>query len=110
MRRDDKARELLVRIVGERENDPGGLRPRLQRAHLDAPHDAVGAGRGGNLNAVALRAVMLDGRGQIDRVGVDGHANRLNRPSGLAAENHPQEESRQARCASQMREELRGVA
>ena len=61
------------------------------------------AGRGGHLDAVALGAVMLDGLGQIDRVGFDGHANRLNRPSGPAAENHPQAESRQAdarrRCA-----------
>ena len=72
MRRDDQAGQLLVGIVGEREHDPGRLGARLERADFDAPHDAVRARRGGDLNAVALRAVVLDGGGEVDRVGVDG--------------------------------------
>ncbi len=108
VRRDDQARQLLVGIVGERENDPGGLRPRLQRAHLDAPHDAVGAWRGRNLDAVALRAVVFDGRGQVDGVGVGGNANRLNRQRGLAAARRsrrvePPPPARSPRCAARCR-------
>ena len=60
MRRDDQARQLLVGIVGEGENDPRGLRAGLERADLDAPDDAVGSGRGRDLNSVALGAVALD--------------------------------------------------
>ena len=81
MRRDDQAGELLVGIVGERKHNPGGLRPGLERADFDAPHDAVGARRRRNLNAVALRAEVLDGVGEVDRVRIRRHPHRLHRES-----------------------------
>ncbi len=46
MWRNDKPFKLLVRIIGQRENDPVGMRARFERADLDAPDNAVGAGRG----------------------------------------------------------------
>ena len=51
-----------------------GCAPASQRADLDAPHDAVRARRGRDLHAVPLRAVMLDGVGEVDRVGIGRHA------------------------------------
>ena len=79
MRRYDQAGQLLVGIVGQREHDPGGLRPGLERADLDPPDDAVGAGRGRHLDAVALGAVALDRPRQVDCVGVDRDPDRLHR-------------------------------
>ena len=79
MRRDDQAGQLLVGVVGQREHDPGRLGPRLERADLDAPDDAVCARRRRHLDAVAMRAVVLDGAGEVDRVGIGGHAHRLDR-------------------------------
>ena len=79
MRRDDQAGQLLVGIVGQREDDPRRLRAGLERAHFDAPHDAVGAGRGRDLNAVALGAVMFDGPSEIDRVGIGRDPDGLHR-------------------------------
>ena len=60
MRRDDQAGQLLVGIVGESEDDPRRLRAGFERADLDAAHDAVGAGRGRDLDPIALGAVALD--------------------------------------------------
>ena len=85
MRRDDEARQLLVGIVGQREDDPGRLRAGLERAHLDAPHDAVGAGRGRDLDPVALGAVVLDRPGEVDRVGIGRNPDRLDRERRAAA-------------------------
>ena len=51
-----------------REHDPGRLSAGLERADLDPADDAIGAGRGRHLNAIALRAVTLDHPGQVDRV------------------------------------------
>ena len=79
MRRDDQAGQLLVGIVGQREHDPRRLRPRLERADLDPPDDAVGAGRGRDLDAIALGAVTLDRPRQVDRVGLDRDPHRLHR-------------------------------
>ena len=79
MRRDDQAGQLLVGIVGQREHDPRRLRPGLERADLDPPDDAVGAGRGRHLDAVALGAVALDRPRQVDGVGVDRDPDRLHR-------------------------------
>ena len=57
MRRHDQPCQLLLGIIGQREHDPGRLSARLERADLDPADDAVGAGRGRHLNAIALRAV-----------------------------------------------------
>ena len=77
MRRDDQPFDLLVRIIGQREDDPGGLGARFERADLDAPHDAVRAGRCRDLDAVALRTVALDHLGEIDRLRLERHSDRL---------------------------------
>ena len=82
MRRHDQPRQLLVGIVGQREHDPCRLRAWLQRADLDAPNDAVGAGRGRHLDAIALGAVALDRPGQVDRVRIGRHPDRLHRAGG----------------------------
>ena len=72
MRRDDQAVDLLVAVIGEREHRP--VSSGFARAHLDAADDAVGARRGGNLNAVAVGMLELDRVGQIDGGGVEcGH-------------------------------------
>ena len=71
MRRDDQTVELVVGVVGEREHHP--VLSAFTRAHLDAADDAVGAGRGGDLDAVAVAALMFQHRGEIDcgRVAAD---------------------------------------
>ena len=53
MRRDDQPVDLLVGVVGEREHRP--VLSAFARAHLDAADDAVGAGRGRDLDAVGCR-------------------------------------------------------
>ena len=65
VRRDDQAVDLLVAVVGERENRP--IVSGLARAHLDAANDAVGAGRGRNLHAIAVGVLEFDGVGEVDR-------------------------------------------
>ena len=50
MRHDDQPVDLFVAVIGEREHRP--VRAAFARAHLDAAHDAVGARRGGHLDAV----------------------------------------------------------
>ena len=59
MRRDNKTGQLLVGIVGQREDDPRRLSSGFERAHFDSPHDAIRAGRGRDLNPVALGAVIV---------------------------------------------------
>ena len=54
MRRHDQPLDLFVRIVGQREDDPGGLRAGFECTDLDAPHDAVGARRRRDLEPVTL--------------------------------------------------------
>ena len=68
MRRNNQPCELLLGIIGQREHDPGRLRPRLERADFNPADDAVGAGRGRHLDAIALGAVTLDRPSEIDRV------------------------------------------
>ena len=68
MRRDHEPVDLLVTIVGKREDRP--VRSGLARAHLDAADDAVRAGRGGNLDAIAVGALKFDGVGEVDGGGV----------------------------------------
>ena len=79
MRRDEEAVDLLVGVVGQREHDPVGTRAGLARLDGDAPHDAVAARRRRDLDDVAVGAVALDRRRQIDRRGV-----RLTRTASTA--------------------------
>jgi hypothetical protein len=78
---DDQAVELVVGVVGEREHHP--VLAALAGADFDAADDAVGAGRGGNLDAVGIAALMIEHRGEVDRGrvaadadGVDGARRR----------------------------------
>ncbi len=64
MRHDDQPVDLLVGIIGEREHRPVGVG--FARAHFDAAHDAVGAGRGGDLDAVGFGFLHVGGGGEID--------------------------------------------
>ena len=79
MRDDDQPLDLLVGIVRQREDDPARARSWLQRTHFDAAHDAVGAGRGRNLQAVALRRIALDRLREIDGGGVERYPDGLDR-------------------------------
>ena len=65
MRRDDQAIELVVGVVGEREHHP--VLPAFAGADFDAADDAVGAGRGGNLDAVGVGMLVIEHRGEVDR-------------------------------------------
>ena len=105
MRRDDEARQLFVGIVGQRKHDPGRLSAGFKRAHLDAPNNTVGAGRGGDLDPIALRAVAFDRPGQVDCVRIGRHSDRLNRERGRAdrkkePEKEPKARHRRQRCAT----------
>ena len=90
----DEARQLLVRIVGQREDDPRRLRPRFERADLDAADDAVGSRRGRNLNAIALRTVMFDRAGQVDGVSVHRHAHGVDGEGGAGAKRGPDKQEK----------------
>ncbi len=83
MRRDDETVELIVGIIGEREDHPVGVA--LARAHLDAAHDAVGALRGGDLNAIHFGLLSLDRIGQIDGGRIRTHADGVQRMRGRTA-------------------------
>ncbi len=80
MRHDDQPVDLLVGIIGEREHRPVGIA--LARAHLDAAHDAVGAGRGGNLDAVGVGLLQFGGVGEVDGRGIEPHVDGLHRARG----------------------------
>ena len=84
VRGDQQPFDLLVGIVGQREDDPVRLGARLLGADLDAANDAVGARRRGDLDAVTLAAVAFDHGGQVDGRAVQGHANRFDGASGPA--------------------------
>ena len=71
---DNQSFDLLFGVVGEGEDDPVGLGARLARTHFDSAHDAVRARRGGDLEAVALRIIALEGVGKVDGLGVQRHA------------------------------------
>ena len=81
MRHDDQPVDLLVGIIGEREHRPVGVG--FARAHLDAAHDAVGAGRGGNLDAVGIGLLQFGGGGEIDGRDVEPHVHRFDGARGL---------------------------
>ena len=95
MRRDDQPVELLVGRVGEREHAPVAARIVIVGLDLDAPDDAVGAGRGRHLEIVALVAVDLHGARQVER---DVVARDLDRLDG--ERRRGSQELRQRRSAS----------
>ena len=97
MRRDDQAIELVVGVVGEREHHP--VLAALARAHLDAADNAVGAGRGGNLDAVGVAVLVIEYGGEIDCGRVSANADSVERRvAGRGGKNH--EAQRQQRKAS----------
>ena len=88
MRHHDQPLDLLLGIVRQRENDPARARAGLQCAHFDAAYDAVGTGRGRDLQAVALRGIALDGLRQINCRGIERHPHRLDRCSRRQTREH----------------------
>ena len=77
MRRDDQAVELVVGVVGEREHHP--VLAAFAGADFDAADDAVGAGRGRDLDAVGVAVLMIEHRGEIDRRRVAADADGVDR-------------------------------
>ncbi len=97
MRHDDQPVDLLVGIVGERKHRP--VRAALARAHLDAADDAVGAGRGGYLDAVAVGFLQLGCRGEIDGGNVDAHVDGFDRARRQARQQCGQDQRNRRRAA-----------
>src|SRR5437868_5263235 len=96
MRCNDQAVELIVGVVGEREHYP--VLSAFAGAHFDTPDDAVGAWRGGDLNAIGVAALMIEHRGEVDRGRVTADADGVDRARGLrGGKNHKaQREGREA--------------
>ena len=86
MRGDQQPVDLLVAVVGEREDRPVGAARRIRRPHLDTPDDAVGAGCRRHLDAIAGLPEKLDGFGQVERAAVEGHVDRFKRARVLGAD------------------------
>ena len=95
MRSDNQAVDLFVAVVGERKHRP--IASRLARAHLDAANDAVGAGRGRNLQAVAVGVLEVDGVGEVDGGGVDADIDGLDCGSGGDPEHGDERKGRERR-------------
>ena len=111
MRRHDQAVELVVGVVGEREHHP--VLAAFARAHFDAADDAVGAGRGGNLDAVGFAALMIEDRGEVDGGRVTADADGVDGARRLRGKNHEaQREQRKApdRTQCQFSERCRATA
>ena len=83
MRHDDQPVDLLVELLVSA--NTAQLVLCFARAHLDAAHDAVGSGRGGNLDAVAVGLLQFGGGGEIDRRGIEPHVHGFDRVRGCAA-------------------------
>ncbi len=77
MRRNDEAVDLLVAVIGEREDRP--VRSGLACAHLDAANDAVRPWRRRHLDAVAVGVLKIDRVGQIDGGGVGADVDGFDR-------------------------------
>ena len=67
MRRDDQAFDLLIRVIGQREGNPEGLRASFGGIHFNAADNAIGACCRGDLNAVALRREIFYRLRQVNR-------------------------------------------
>ena len=92
MRCHDQALDLVIRIIGECEDNPGRGSAGFASAHLDAAHDAVGPRRGRHLQAVALGIVALNRIGEVDRLGIgrdaDGFHGRRRQKTARQGEDH----------------------
>ncbi len=89
----DQTIELVVGVVGKREHHP--VLTALTRADFNAANDAVGAGRGGDLDAVGVAVLMFEHRGQVDRRHVAADGDSVDRPCRRGRNNH---EAQQERC------------
>jgi hypothetical protein len=100
--RDNQAVELIVGVVGEREHHP--VLAALAGANFDAADNAVGAGRGRNLDAVGVAVLMFEYRGQVDRRHVTADADCVDGPRRRGRNNHEaQRKCRQAPDQTQCR-------
>ena len=111
VRNDDQAIDLLVAVIGEREHRPVVVA--FARAHLDASHDSVWAGRGRHLDAVAVGFLHLGRSGQIDGGGIEPHVHRFHRARGVNRQQRSGDHDRHGRQAtrhSQSKTPARGIA
>ena len=106
MGRHDQPIDLLVARIGQRENRPSGTA--LAGGNLDAAHDAVGAGCGRYLEAIAVGALPLDCLGEIDRRRVDLHIDGIDGVRAGCADHERDQNGRNAgRVESDPSETLR---
>ena len=108
MRRHEPACHLLVGVVLQREDDPVRTAARLLRLDRDSPHDAVGTGRGGDLDQVAVGAGALYEGQQVDCRAAAAHRHgieRMGRPRPAATRHR--RSSRITRRKPVKRKELR---
>ncbi len=96
MRRHEEAVDLLVGIVGQREDDPVGAGAGFAGLHGDPADDAVAPGRRGDADLVAVRPVALDHGREVDGLGVGIHAHGFDSLSD-AGQGEPHQGRRQTR-------------
>ena len=96
MRRDDQAVELVVGVVGEREHHP--VLSAFAGADIDLANDAVGAGCGGNDDAVGVAVLVVEHGGEVDRRRVTADADGVGGARRRRGENNHEAE-RQGRKA-----------
>ena len=89
MGRNKQAVYLLIRIVGERKNDPFRAGSTVARPHLNAPDNAISTRCGGNRDAIALRLVAFNCREQIHSRLVLAHAHGVQRMGALGQTSEP---------------------
>ena len=94
MRRDEQTVDLLVGVVGERENDPVGAGAGFARLHRDASHDAVATRCGRDADFIAVGAITLDHRREVDCLGAGVHAHGFDRSTD-AGDGEPHESRQQ---------------
>src|SRR2546423_10238085 len=99
MRSDDQAVELVVGVVGERENHP--VLPTLAGADLDAADNAVGSRRRRNLDAVGFAALVIEHRGEIDGRRVTADADRVNGVRRRRGHNNHEAQRKQRKAPDQ---------
>ena len=78
--RDQNPVELLIGIVGQRQNHPGGGLAGLAGTHLDAADDAVGTRCRGDLQPLAMTRPGIDLAGQFDGAARWRDIDNLQRP------------------------------
>ena len=75
MRNDNQAIDLLVAVIRQREHRPIVIA--FTRTHLDASYDPIRARCRRNLDSIAIGALHLCRRSQIDRRRVEPHVHRF---------------------------------